>query len=77
MTDLAPVVDEVLLVEDSALIRAMQLVFRQHGLLVEPAGVAGLAAAMTFRERFRGARVATPLCGGNLTSEQIQQWLTI
>jgi threonine dehydratase len=77
LTDLAPVVDEVLLVEDSALIRAMQLVFRQHGLLVEPAGVAGLAAALTFRERFRGARVATPLCGGNLTSEQIQQWLTI
>jgi threonine dehydratase len=77
LTDLAPVVDEVLLVEDSAMIRAMQLVFRQHGLLVEPAGVAGLAAAMTFRERFRGARVATPLCGGNVTSEQIQQWLTI
>jgi threonine dehydratase len=76
LTDLAAVVDEVLLVEDQAMIEAMQLVFRQHGLIVEPAGVAGLAAAITFRERFRGARVATPLCGGNLTSEQIRQWLT-
>jgi len=68
LADLAGVVDEVLLVEDQALIEAMQLVFRQHGLLVEPAGVAGLAAAITFRDRFQGATVVTPLCGGNLTA---------
>jgi hypothetical protein len=29
------------------------------------------------RDRFQGASVVTPLCGGNLTAEQIQQWLTI
>lgn len=75
LDDLAAVVDEVLLVEDEAMIQAMQLVFRRHDLVVEPAGVAGLAAAITFRERFRGASVATPLCGGNLTPEQITQWL--
>lgn len=76
LADLAGVVDEVLLVEDQAMIEAMQLVFRQHGLVVEPAGVAGLAAAITFRDRFRGASVVTPLCGGNLTAEQIQEWLS-
>lgn len=76
LADLANVVDEVLLVEDQALIEAMQLVFREHGLMIEPAGVAGLAAAMVFRERFRGARVVTPLCGGNLTAEQVGKWLT-
>lgn len=76
LADLASVIDEVLLVEDDALVAAMQLVFRQHGLVIEPAGVAGLAAAITFRERFRDAHVATPLCGGNLTSEQIRQWLS-
>ncbi len=76
LADLADVVDEVLLVKDQTLIEAMQLIFREHGLMVEPAGVAGLAAAIAFRERFQGARVATPLCGANLTSEQIQQWLT-
>lgn len=75
LADLAGIVDEVLLVEDAAMIQAMQLVFREHGLLVEPAGVAGLAAALTFRERFRGATVVTPLCGGNLTAEQIREWL--
>ena len=75
--DLAGVVDEVLLVEDKAMIEAMRLVFRQHGLMVEPAGVAGLAAAISFRERFRGASVVTPLCGGNLTAEQIREWLSV
>jgi threonine dehydratase len=76
LADLASVVDEVLLVEDQALVEAMQLVFRDHGLVIEPAGVAGLAAAMVFRERFRGACVVTPLCGGNLTAEQAGEWLT-
>jgi threonine dehydratase len=75
LAELADVVDEVLLVEDQAMIAAIQLVFREHGLLVEPAGAAGLAAAITFRERFQGASVVTPLCGGNLTAEQIQLWL--
>ena len=76
LTDLSGVVDEVLLVEDEALVEAMQLLFRRHGLMVEPAGVAGLAAVISYPERFRGSTVATPLCGANLTSEQIMQWLT-
>ena len=65
----------VLLVEDESLIGAMRLVFRHHGLVIEPAGAAGLAAAVVYKARFRGARVATPLCGGNLTSDQIRRWL--
>jgi threonine dehydratase len=75
LSDLATVVDEVLLVDDHALIKAMQLVFQHHGLLVEPAGAAGLAAAITFPGRFRGASVVTPLCGANLTADQIREWL--
>lgn len=75
LADLKLVVDEVLLVEDDALVEAMQSAFRHHGLVVEPAGAAGLAAAITFKERFRGAQLATPLCGGNLTPEQVQRWL--
>lgn len=77
VNDLEGIVDEVLLVEDNALIRAMQSVFQYHGLVIEPAGVAGLAAAMVHRERFRGAWVATPLTGGNLTAEQVRQWLLV
>jgi hypothetical protein len=46
-----------LLVEDDAMIQTVQLVFRHHGL----AGVAGLTAAITLRDRFRGASAATPV----------------
>jgi threonine dehydratase len=77
LVDLEGLVDEVLLVEDEALIRAVQLVFQHHGLVVEPSGVAGVAAAIAYRERFQGALVATPLCGGNLTAEQVRQWLRV
>ncbi len=75
LADLKDVVDEVLLVEDGAVIQAMQLAFCHHGLVIEPAGAAGLAAAITYQHRFRDALLATPLCGGNLTPEQTHQWL--
>jgi threonine dehydratase len=74
LDDLAGVVDEMLLVEDAVLVEAVRAVFRHHGLVVEPSGAAGLAAVLADRERFRGARVATPLCGGNVTAEQARAW---
>jgi threonine dehydratase len=65
LDDLANVVDDVVLVEDNAILEAMRLVHQRHGLLLEPAGAVGVAAAMVFRDRFRGGRVATLLSGGN------------
>lgn len=75
LADLRGVVDEVLLVDESAIVDAMRLVFETLGLAVEPAGVVGIAAAAAHRARFAGGRVATPLCGGNLTAEQARRWL--
>jgi threonine dehydratase len=75
LADLDGVVDEVRLVDDEMLVTAMRLVWRHHGLVVEPAGVAGLAAACAFRQSLAGKRVAVPLCGGNVTAEQIGRWL--
>jgi threonine dehydratase len=75
LADLRGVVDEVLLVDEMAIIDAMRLVFETLGLAVEPAGVVGIAAAAANRGRFSGARLATPLCGGNLTAEQARRWL--
>jgi threonine dehydratase len=68
-------VDEVVAVDDATLVGAMRLVHEHTGLVVEPAGVAGLAALVAFSDRWRGARVATPLCGGNVTPEQMREWL--
>ncbi|MGH7710645.1 MAG: threonine ammonia-lyase [Gemmatimonadaceae bacterium] len=73
--DLRATVDDVLLVDDETLIRAMRLVFESLGLIVEPAGIAGMAALLEYPERFRGAYIATPLCGGNVTAEQGARWL--
>jgi threonine dehydratase len=75
LSDLAGVVDDILLVDDGTMVQAMRLLFWKMGLVVEPAGAAGLAALLAYRERFAGALVATPLCGGNLTGQQVRQWL--
>lgn len=73
--DLRATVDDILLVDDATLVRAMRLVFDSLGILVEPAGVAGLAVLLEYPELFRGAYVATPFCGGNVTAEQGRRWL--
>lgn len=75
LEDMRTVVDDMVLVEDGLIVEAMQLVFAATGVVVEPAGAAGLAACLSRRERLRGATVAVPLCGGNLTGPQVRQWL--
>lgn len=68
-------VDEVMLVTDQEILAAMRMLFLDVGLVVEPAGAAGVAAVAKRRTEFAGRRVAVPICGGNLTEAQIQQWL--
>ena len=66
---LREVVDEVVEVSEEALVAAVRLLHRALGLVVEPAGAAGVAALLDHPDRFRslfgGLSVATPLCGGN------------
>jgi threonine dehydratase len=75
LNDIRSVVDDIVLVDDEALLRAMRAVFEYHRLVVEPAGVAGLAAIISYPKRFQDGVVATPLCGANLTPEQVREWL--
>jgi threonine dehydratase len=56
-------VDDVLLVNDDDLRDAMKAVARQLGLLVEPAGAAGIAALTRHRAVIAGERVAVILTG--------------
>jgi threonine dehydratase len=67
-------VDDVLIVSDNDLIAAMSLIDAYLGRRIEPAGVAGFAGLLRHREAFAGQRVATVLCGGNLTNEQTAMW---
>lgn len=73
--DMKEVIDDVVLVGDESLIRAMQLLFSHHGIIAEPAGVAGLAAVIEHRHRFENTTVAIPICGGNLSGDRIRRWL--
>ena len=75
LDDLRATVDDVLLVDDETIVHTMRVVFESLGLIVEPAGVAGLAALFEYPDRFRGSYVATPFCGGNVTAEQGAKWL--
>jgi threonine dehydratase len=74
VADMRGTVDEVLLVSEHAIERAMRLTFQHAGLVVEPAGVVGIAALLEHAE-LRSSRAATVLCGSNLTAEQINRWL--
>ncbi len=75
LDDLAGLVDDVVEVDEADLVAALRLVHRHAGLVVEPAGVAGVAAVLADRARFAGRRAATVLAGGNLTDTQIANWL--
>lgn len=67
-------VDDIVLIDDAALIDAMRLVHSHAGLVVEPSGVAGLAALLADPGAFEGATVATVLTGGNVTRDQMRAW---
>ncbi len=71
---LVEVVDEMLLVDDAQILSAVRLAARELGVLVEPAGAAGLAGLIAAGGVERG-RIAIPLCGGNLTPDQIREWI--
>lgn len=68
-------IDDVVLVDDDQLLDAMRFAEETWNRLVEPAGAAGLAAILAQASVLEGARVATMLCGANLTDQQIKLWL--
>jgi threonine dehydratase len=60
-------VDDLALVDDDALRRAMRLLMTSAKLAVEPAGAAATAALCgPLRERLRGKRVGLIVCGANI-----------
>jgi threonine dehydratase len=60
-------IDDLVLVDDDALRRAMLLLFASAKLAVEPAGAAATAALCgPLRERLDGKRVALIVCGANI-----------
>jgi threonine dehydratase len=59
-------VDDILLVSERNLERAVSLLLQIEKTVVEGAGAAGLAALLQHPERFQGKTVGITLCGGNI-----------
>jgi len=69
-------IDDLVLVDDDALRRAMLLLFASAKLAVEPAGAAATAALCgPLRERLAGKRVGLIVCGANIDAENFSRYL--
>jgi threonine dehydratase len=60
------VADDIVLVSERDLERAVSLLLQIEKTVVEGAGAAGLAALLAHPERFAGRKVGIVLCGGNI-----------
>jgi threonine dehydratase len=63
---LKELVDAVVLVAEPEIERAVAMLVSVEKTVVEGAGAAGVAAMLADPERFRGKKVGTLLCGGNI-----------
>lgn len=63
---IAELVDDILLVNESALEKAVSLLLQIEKTVVEGAGAAGLAAVLANPEKFAGKKIGLVLCGGNI-----------
>jgi threonine dehydratase len=62
-------VDEVVIVEDTEMLRAIRLMFEWEHLLAEPAGAAALAALLYHHRPAPNEKVVVILSGANVTDE--------
>jgi threonine dehydratase len=69
-------VDDIVLVTEDQLERAVSLLINIEKTVVEGAGAAGLAAMLANRAMFSGRTVGTVLCGGNIDTRLLASVLT-
>jgi threonine dehydratase len=75
LQDMHGLADEGLLVREESILLAMKLLHQHAGLVAEPSAAVGIAAILEHRNKFKDKRVATIICGGNLTKQQMEIWL--
>jgi threonine dehydratase len=63
--------DEIVLIRDEEMLRAMRLLLETTHLVAEEAGAAATAAALKLRAELAGRRVVLPITGGNATAAQL------
>ena len=71
-----PLVEDVLLLEEPFIERAVALYCNVEKTVAEGAGAAALAALLAYPERFRGKKCGLILCGGNIDTRLLASVLT-
>jgi threo-3-hydroxy-L-aspartate ammonia-lyase len=69
-------VEGVVTVTDDELRDAMRFAFERMKIVIEPSGVAALAAVMTGKMDVRGKKVGVIISGGNIDAERFGQLIT-
>ncbi len=75
LDDLLEVLDDVVLVGEDTIVTGMRLLLAHAGVVAEPSAALGVAAVLEDRERFAGRRVATVVCGSNVTPADYARWV--
>lgn len=75
LDDMRGLTDDTILVREDSIVRAMRLLHRHAGVVAEPSAAVGVAALLEQPRSFAGQTVGTIVCGGNLTAEQMREWL--
>ncbi len=68
-------VDDVVLVNDEAIIGAVLLLMERSKMLVEGAGAAGVAALLSGAVKLQGKKVLVPLTGGNIDINLVSRFI--
>jgi threonine dehydratase len=73
--DMRELIDDGLLVSEAGILSGLRLLRDLAGVIVEPSGAVGVAAVLESSGRFAGQRIGTVLCGGNVSDDQLQEWI--
>lgn len=71
--DVRSVVDDVMHVSDAEMIEGMRALFNHAGLVVEPAGAAGIAAVKKLADELSGRRVGVIVTGSNISPDAFER----
>lgn len=70
-------VKEVLLVSEEEILTAMNLIYQNLHIIIEPSAAVSFAALLRNKNKFTGKKVAVILTGGNLDKQLIQKYLKL
>ncbi|WP_069807182.1 threonine ammonia-lyase [Vulcanisaeta thermophila] len=69
-------IDDVVLVSDDEMLRAIKILLETTGQVAEPAGAAALAAAIKLRSELMGKKVVVMVTGGNIDPSLLSKIMT-